>query len=287
MAIEDVKILPTAGIASKVINRPLTITQSLTSQVALISQIRSGFAILSASVFTRLYTATIGLDVGIVAPGSTLGAVTLTIGGTTTKFKVNSAVLGISTAIDPNTGLPTIVQKAITDNNVFSSAFTVNTAAAAGTFWGAVRIQMDVNGVITTKVVSADQTFPTEALAIANAPAANVGQINLGTISINPATGVTYTAGTTALTGAGITVNYNGVTDGFVTALTGAIAPVAANYVAGVMAAFINRSLGVKGGLLVARYTTDGSAAITDCELDVTYRPYPLNGEVITNPIPG
>lgn len=287
MAINDDKIVPSAGIAANSITKNLGITQSMTNQPRILKQMRSGFAIEQVGVYVRTYTATLAIDVGIVPVGGTLGGVTLVVGGTTTKFKINAAIFGISSVIDSNTGLPTVVQKAITDNNAFSSAFTINKAGTTGSFWGAVRIQMDYLGAITTKVVAANQAFLAEADAKANAPAADAGHIDCGTISIETGSGLTFTAGADALAVAGnvAAVNFNGIADAFVSAMTGTIAPVAATLVQGTMAAFATRSYGVKGAFLCARYTSDSSAVVTDAELDVSYRPFPLNGEVIKNPL--
>ena len=299
MAITDDKIIPSAGIAADYFDGVLSVATSQTAQPFLLQQMARGFSISSFACYTRLYTATITLDCGIVPVGGVLGAVTLAVGGTTTKYKVNSNFIGLSTVTDANTGLAKMISALVTDNNVFSTNFTINTAGTTGTFWGAVRIQMSgVTGtvVFSTKVVSADQTFATEALAKANCPAADAGKVNLGTITIQTTSGNTFTANTTALTVTGnvAACNYNGVASGFVSCMAGStpatVTPVAVTLVQGVMAGFTTagRTVGFPpGALLVGLYTTDGSGACTDAVYQIRTRGFPLNGEVVNNPLSG
>lgn len=90
--------------------------------------------------------------------------------------------------------------KAATDNLVFSAAHTINTAGAAGTYWGAFLVQINAAGTVSTKVVSADQVYATEALAIAALPAADAGNVALGYITVNSSEATAWTANTDDLT---------------------------------------------------------------------------------------
>jgi len=65
-----------------------------------------------------------------------------------------------------------------------SAADTVNTAAAAGSFWGGWRIQIDAAGTFSTKSVGADQVYATEALAIAAIPAVDAANVEVGYVTV-------------------------------------------------------------------------------------------------------
>ena len=289
MAIQDDKIFPTTGIAYNYDSIPLSPAISQTSQVILMRQYRSGFRLEQASVWCRTTAGTISYDVGTVPVGATYEGVTLVIGTTTTKFKNNAAFTALVPVVDTNTGIPcTIVAKAVADNIAFSTASTINVAAAAGQFWGTFLVQMNSAGTITTKAPKADQTYTTKADAqngcLGLLP--DAGQIKIATISIQSGSGVVFALGTTALTGGGVTVSYDGVAAGYVSCLTGAITPVALTMVQGtVVTAVKTRTVSQPGGLLVARYTTDGSGAVTDAQLNLVSRPFPLNGEMRYNPL--
>lgn len=94
--------------------------------------------------------------------------------------------------------------KAATDNLVFSAADTVNTAQAAGTFWGAWMVTYDGSSAFATQSPSADQVYTTEALALAAAralvPAA--GTFPVGFIAVNSKANVRWTANTDDMTDA-------------------------------------------------------------------------------------
>lgn len=74
--------------------------------------------------------------------------------------------------------------KSAEDNLVFSAAYTINTAAAAGTFYGAFLVQVNAAGTISTKATAADQAFATSVLAIASLPAPDTGNVSLGYIVV-------------------------------------------------------------------------------------------------------
>ncbi len=281
MAINQQQITKDNGVANVAATITPVPAQSMTDAIALIRQMPFGFKIRNASVYCRTYTATLSARVGLVRVGKTVAAVTLVIGTTTTKFKLNSAVIGLSGTIDANTGLATIVNKAVTDNLAFSAAYTINVAGAAGVKWGAFRVQMAADGTISTRAYAQDQAFTLEADAILNCPAAAANMIDLGTISVSMLTATTFTAGTTALTGGNISaVNYNGAVAGFVDALTTPVVFVAANLVNGTKVANGHtRTAQHPGSLIVVLYTSDGSMVVTDPEITVNYRPWPLNNE--------
>lgn len=280
MTINQQQIDPNSGVAQMGMTFTPNLAASQTGEPFLLRQIRHGFIGLMASIYARTYTATLAVDYGFVPVGTTLKAVTLTIATTTDRFKINAIIVGLSGTKSANTGLATVVNKGVTDNLEFSEAYTINTAAATGQFWGAFRIQMDSAGAVSTRAYATNQTFTTEADALRNCPAAAANYVNLGTISIRSGSGIAFVCNTTALTGGGVTVNYNGAASGFTSFLTGTIAPVAANLIQGTMKTEpTDRTVQHPGAFLVGNFTTDGTFAATELETSVTIRPYPLNQE--------
>lgn len=84
--------------------------------------------------------------------------------------------------------------KAATDNLTFSLAHVVTALK-----WGAILVQINAAGTVSTKVVSATQAYNTSALAIAALPAADAGNAVLGYITINADSG-DWTANTDDMT---------------------------------------------------------------------------------------
>ena len=284
--IVDNKVSPAAGVAKKFFGTLITSAIDQTKTILDIVQLPYSFCVEAVGVYASAIAGTSTADVRlvpVVPNGGLLAAVVLTIGGTASKFKLNSAVVAVAPLVVSPAVVPPIVYKAITDNNAFSSAFTINVTAAPGLFWGAVRVQMDTAGAITTKVVAADQAFATEAEALVAVPQSDPGKISLGTITIQMKTGDTFTAQTTALNDGTVNaVNYHGRASTAVSVLTGEITFVAAEKVYGTMVAQIsNRACASPGGLLVTDYTTNHTGVLTNGRLDVQYRPYPMAGETL------
>ena len=119
---------------------------------------------------------------------------TLAISATAEKFKTTTTSYYMIDAIQ--------YSKAATDNLVFSAADTINTGTAVGSFWGAWLVQINAAGTISTKSVSADQVYTSEALAIAALPAVDTGNVSLGYITINANDDSSWTANTDDMTDA-------------------------------------------------------------------------------------
>lgn len=279
--ITDEKVSPTSGIASKLISGILTPVIDQTKTIVRLLQIPFGFQVQRASGFASGVTSTVTVDVRIANPGETIDAVTLAIGTTKSKFKLSTTLLRYIGKLIPATGVPALHYKATQDNISFSSAFTVNLAGAAGNKWGACRVQIDSADVITTKVVSADQAFGLEADALRVCPAADSDKVDLGTITFETATGATFTAGTTLLDAVALDdVNYNGRASGLASVLTGEIALVATESVAGVVKpSILDKTVVQAGGVVVVDYTTSHTGAAVNANYDVFIRPYPMAGD--------
>jgi len=83
---------------------------------------------------------------------------------------------------------------------VFASAYTINTAAAAGIKWGAFLLQISDTGTVTSKAVAANQSYASEALAIAALPAADAGNKAFAYITVAATTGADWVAITDDMT---------------------------------------------------------------------------------------
>lgn len=279
MAVNDDKMAPTAGAIRSMLSAGFEGTNNLTGVILRAVQIPFSFLVVSVQLYGRAVTNTVTATVGIVRPGRAIQAVTLVIGTTVAKFKLNAAL----TAVMPHRGrgLPAIVNKAIQDNIPFTSAFTINVAAAAGQFWGAVRVQMDASGTITTKVAAQDQAYISEGAALYHVPAPDPGFFDLGTITIEAAIGAAFTAQTTALNAAGTTVHYNGTAAGFVNVCDTDPVFVQGNIVEGDMVdTEDDRGVSQIGGLIVVKETTDGAGTGTSMNAHVGYRVWPVNSEI-------
>lgn len=281
MAVTTRKLAPDNGAAKHFFTDLIITAVSLTALPIRVRQLPVSFLVESVQLWATAVTDAVTTLVGIVDPGRAIQAISLGIAGTADRFKITVAFDAVM-PLRVGTALNAIVHKAITDNLEFSTAFTINVAAAAGQFWGVVRIQMDAAGVISTKVPSANQVFTTEAYALTQVPAADPGSFDLGTITIRSAAGAAFLANTTALNAGGTTVNYNGKAAGFRNVCSANPSFVAATQVQGAMQAKVaDRAVTVPGGLLVVELTTTGgSGAATDAVLDTGWRPYPLDGEV-------
>jgi len=95
------------------------------------------------------------------------------------------------------------VLKAATDNIPFTAAHVVSASK-----FGVILVQGDASGVISTKVPIATQTYTSAALALAQLPAPDAGNVALGYITIEQSAGGAFTANTTGLDDATTTDGY-------------------------------------------------------------------------------
>jgi hypothetical protein len=137
----------------------------------------------------------IGTD-GVLIPKGVHGilvSAALLISATAEKFKTTATVYYLL-----GSG---VFSKAATDNLVFSSAYTVNNAGV-GQKWGAFLVQINAAGTFSTKAVSADQVYTSEALAVAALPPADPGTVAIGYITVQSKNNLKWTANTDDLTAA-------------------------------------------------------------------------------------
>lgn len=284
MSVTDNKIDPNAESAVDELVKEIVTAVAQAGVIFHFHQFRKARKVLGLEVFARTVTATISLDVGLVQPGQTLDAAVLSVGADTIRIKNTGPLRYVS-------GDGIYRNQATLDNQPFSPAAgganaTINVAAAVGQFWGAARIQIDGAGVLSTKVSAANQSFLVEADAVQALPAADANCTSLGYVTVRTKANVSFTFNVGVITGAGggandaATVNWTSVASAYLTILTGAVVPVAADIVNGVLQGALARIIAKKGALVVLKLTTDATGAATNLSATIRSRPYPLDGEV-------
>jgi hypothetical protein len=93
-----------------------------------------------------------------------------------------------------------VYTKAATDNLTFGTAWTINTGAAVGIFYGVFLVEIDAAGTVTAKAPSADQVYTSAALALAALPEASAGKVGLASIVVGAGTGADWVADTDDMT---------------------------------------------------------------------------------------
>jgi len=119
---------------------------------------------------------------------------TIAVSGAAEEFKTTTTLIHVFDGIQ--------YSKAAEDSISFSSAYTINTGAADGDFWGAFLIQSNSAGTISTKSVSADQVYASEAAAIAALPSADTSNNAIGYITVQANSDTDWVANTDDLTAA-------------------------------------------------------------------------------------
>jgi hypothetical protein len=160
-----------------------------------------------------------------LAASESLQIGTLAISATVEDFKTTTTFIGRVGGIQ--------VDKAATDNLGFSAADTINTAAAAGQYWGVWLVQINAAGTVSTKPGGglSDQVYADEATAIAALPAVDAGNISVGHITVRSKEATAWTANTDALDATDSdTVNFydTAVTDLVTTQIAALVTAVAA-----------------------------------------------------------
>lgn len=268
--IRDQHVDPNAEFVRHELRIGLNPAQSLTNAVLWLYKLPRDIKMIAASVYARAYTATAAFRFYHATANEVIIGTTLAIDATAEKFKfVTKTQVALYDGV--------VKTKAPATAIVFTLAHTVNVAAAAGTgHWGAILVMTNGAGTVSTKVVSADQDFATEALAIASLPLPDTGKLVSGYITIQVKTGGrAWTANTDDMTAASdvTAANFYSTADS-VRTMTNAIAPVALTAVDGV----IGDTDADQDEYLVLLSTTDGSMVLTDAALTFTYRTRGLRG---------
>lgn len=268
MLIRDKHIDPTAVFLKRIMTIGVAPAQSLTNAVIqLIKMPRS--IITGAGLFHRTYTATLGVDLRIVGATALIIPGLLAIDAVPEKFKLIT-----DTVVYTVGGV--VKTKAPATAIAFSAAHKITALTH-----GAVLVQVNASGTVSTKVVAATQAYATAQLAISNLPLADTNEVAVGYILIE-AGAADWDAQTDDLVAASDLTAVTFVNYGVRKPLTGAIAPVANSEVAGVVSATAITSDQVTiedDEYLAVIATTDGNYAGTDGRLNVHYRPVGMRGE--------
>lgn len=266
MLIKDYHLDPNNVVVRQRISTFVNPTTGLTNAVLrLIKATDNAILVLAMRAYARLVTANISFSAAISGTDGLLIGTTLAQDATAAKFKTMT-----TTAVYLAAGV--VKTKAPAAALVFSHADTINAGAAGGMFWGAWLVQVDAAGTVTTKSFAADQTFSSQAAAVASLPVADAGKPALGYIVLQSKAGVTWTANAS-----GITADSNAVT--FVsyvarTPVTAALVPLAGQTVDAAMYAGgdLTQLRAEVGEYIAILCTTDGTGAVTDAEVTIHHR---------------
>lgn len=267
MRITDDKIAPDAGIGRETVAVPLNPATSLTTrQVAVI---RPGYPFyvegLAVSCSTKAGTVTVnarivGANAIITAPTFSVHSTPEQMAATISRFRVGGKY----------------VEKAAATAIAFSAGHIVSASK-----YGVILIQTDNAGTLSTKVPASTQAYNSAALAVAALPAADTSKLALGYVIIAADSGG-WTAITDDLTdGSDLTTATFVSLTAVGSLMTGAITPVGFERVAGTMTTTrSDRLTNDATKEILVTVTTDGSGALTNGLLVVSYRPYPMHSEV-------
>lgn len=250
---------------------PLAIGQSLTKRPALVIPFAHPRKLLGIGIYCEAITAAVTFDALWMGQNEIITAATLAIHSTPEQYAGGAMRARVS-------GL--FVEKAAATAQTFTAAHVITASKH-----GIVMVQLGTGGTYTTKVPAATQAYDSAALALAAglALSPDADKVFVGYILIANNTG-DWTANTDDLTdGSDVTTaTFVNLAATAVTALGGAITPVALKRVAGTLSTTLNAIRTQAAKDLVVIYTSDGSAVLTRATIDIATRIYPAQGEVQT-----
>jgi hypothetical protein len=124
-------------------------------------------------------------DIVTVATTLSTGSTAENIANTACRYRINNTSYTLAASVA---------------GTAFSLTDTINTGAAAGQFWGVFLVQVNSSGTVTQVTPATDQTYATEAAAIAALPSPDADNVDLGYITIQTNSSASWTAGTDDLT---------------------------------------------------------------------------------------
>ena len=268
MNIRDQNIDPASAHAQKYFTARISTAVSQTNAPILRFRPKVGFELTGVRSYCSVKAGTVTLDVRLVGAAAIITATTITVHSTPEQLAV-AAFYAVANG--------RYVAKAAQTGITFTAAHVVS----AGKY-GVVLLQMDNAGTISTKVPAATQAYDAAAQATAALPAADAGKVAIGWLRIQAKAGAAWTANTDDMTAGSdlqaITITNNPVTAA--SALAAVNAPVALEVAESTLSttpANIRDRTGTKDVLVLM--TTDGSGSLTNGEVTVQWRPFPLHGE--------
>lgn len=265
------------------LNIPLqTIATTITKRALWVHKFTRAVKLHLMSVYATGVTTALTIYYYITSGNEPMQAAVIVVDAVAEKYK-NTAVSrylttdGIAKEIAANTA------------QVFTAAHTIN-LAASGQKWGTIIIQQNAStGVLSTKVISADQAYASQALAEAAALGVtpDAGNFIVGAITIQSKNNTAWTANTDDMTAAsdvGAVTFYGtgagtsgGVSfSGTVLAPACTVTPLALQEVIeDTYAARVHRP----NQFGVVAYTTDGTGAAVNGAVKLELLPWPIRGD--------
>lgn len=274
MPIRDAKFLPASKTAEHLYTAPVVTAINLTARPFLVFRPGYQFAVTRLGLGNRTEAGAVSIDCRIARTDGLLFTAALAKdAGEPEDMQVGSFSYFLNGTVLSKTGASGID---------FSAAHVVTQNR-----WGAIAVQINASGTVSTKVPSSPQGYGTAAEAYAAIPAADANNVLIGAIVIQAKVSGNWTANTDDLTAGSdcqaITF-YQFATlfpAAVVTPTTAALNAVSGQYVEATIKstdAFFE-TVGSKTSTLICWQTTDGSGALTDGLCTVGLRLYPLNGE--------
>lgn len=269
MQMNDSKIDNAAHVTERMLSIGLAPAIDLTNGVLAVMKLHpegkgAPMLLLGAAAYCRALAgaATVELRIsaalGIVVPGI------LAIDATPEKFKlITNTLIALFAGV--------VVSKAPATAIVFSAGHIITANKC-----GAILIQMDSSGVVTTKVSAPTQAYSTVAAAVAALPAPDANKLAISNIQIANNAG-DWTANTDDMTNGSdvTTATFNNVAARV--PLSGAITPVAGDEVPGTIVPASARLAADE--FLVILSTTNHTGVLTDGRLGLHYRARDYRGD--------
>lgn len=265
------------------VNVPLsTIATSQTKRAIWVHKFTKAVKLHLLSVYATAVTAALEFFYFITSGNEPMVAAVIAIDAVPEKYK-NTAVSRYLTTAG--------VFKEIAANTAqtFTAAHTINNAAA-GQKWGTILIQQNAaDGVLSTKVITADQAYATQAEAEAAAAtvAPDAGKFIIGAITIQSKNNTKWTANTDDLTAASdvaaVTFYGTGAGTSGGKSFSGTVLTPSADVVPVAFTETVEDTYGPRvhrvGQFGVLTYTSDGTGAAVNPAVKLEFLPWPIRGD--------
>lgn len=264
MGLIDEKVAKTAAFAKHRQHVGVSVAVSQTDRAFYVDKPGHGFYVdrIGTYVYTKAGTVTMS---GTIVPSGTGTLVqgALAIDATPEKFQL---------AVSKYLFAGVVVEKAAATAIQFTAAHVV-----AASCFGVILVQINSSGTVSTKVPASTQSYTTAAEALTHLPTADSGKVAVGTIKI-AAKAATWTANTDDMTNGSDLTTATFTANTALTSFAAGITMTSLTQADATLGVAATRK-GTANDYVVWRYTTDGSGALTNPQLTMVLRPFPLSGE--------
>lgn len=262
-------IHPTDPVARRTVVIPAAVGTSLTNRPMAVVRPGHRLRLLDVGIYAEAVAGTVSIQGYLMNQTELVSGAALAIHSTPTQFAVGAFRARVG-------GI--FVEKAAATGITFSAAHTVT-----ADLHGCITVQMNNAGTISTKVPAATQGYASAQLALDAKVAADSDKVEIGHILIANNAG-DWVANTDNMTNGGnvTTATFTSRAVTVVAAFSAALVPLALQRVVATLATARAAVIAQNTRDIVLLYTTDGSGSITRGSVDITYRPFPLRGEVAT-----